>query len=40
MNSGTSTSVTVSKKNPTESEVAAAIRKKHPKWNFTIIEIK
>lgn len=40
LNAGTQTSVTVSKKNPTESEVAAAIKKKHPKWNFAILEIK
>jgi hypothetical protein len=40
LNSGTQINVTVSKKNPTESEVAAAIKKKYPKWNFAILEIK
>lgn len=39
--SSTSTiSVQVSKKPPTESEVSAVIKKAHPKWNFTILEIK
>ncbi len=36
----TTTSVQVSKKPPTESEVSAAIRKLHPKWDFVILEIK
>ena len=39
-NATTYTSVLVSSKNPTESEVSAAIRKKNPKWNFVILEIK
>lgn len=38
--SGTSTTVMVVSKPPTESEVSAAIKKKHPKWNFVIIEMK
>lgn len=38
--STTSTSVQVTSKTPTESEVSAAIRKMHPKWNFIILEIK
>jgi hypothetical protein len=36
----TSASVVVTSKTPTESEVSAAIRKMHPKWNFIILEIK
>ena len=36
----TKTTVHVSSKNPTESEVSAEIKKKHPKWNFIILEIK
>ena len=37
--STTTTSVQVSSKTPTESEVSAYIKKKHPKWNFEILEI-
>ena len=33
-------SVLVSKKPPTESEVAAALRYRYPKWNFIILEIE
>jgi hypothetical protein len=32
--------VDVYSKNPTESEIAAAIRKKNPQMNFIILEIK
>ena len=39
-NATTTTSVQVSSKKPTESEVSAAIKKKNPKWNFIILEIK
>lgn len=39
-NATTTTSVQVSKKPPTESEVSAAIKKANPKWNFIILEIK
>ena len=39
-NATTTTSVQVSSKTPTESEVSAAIKKKSPKWNFIILEIK
>lgn len=39
-NATTQISVQVSRKPPTESEVSAAIKKKHPKWNFVILEIK
>lgn len=35
-----SKSFQVSSKTPTESEVSAAIKKKNPKWNFIILEIK
>jgi hypothetical protein len=38
-NATTRTSVQVTKMNPSESEVAAAIKKKYPRWNFIIIEI-
>ena len=38
-NAVTKTSVQVSSKNPTESEVSSAIKKKNPKWNFIILEI-
>jgi hypothetical protein len=38
--SSTYTSVMVKSNPPTESEVSAAIRKKNPKWNFYILEIK
>ena len=38
-NATTRTSVQVSSKNPTESEVSAAIKKKNPRWNFIILEI-
>lgn len=37
--SKTKISVQVTRKPPTESEVEAAIRKAHPKWNFIILEI-
>ncbi len=40
LNATTQVSVQVSKNPPTESEVSAAIKKKHPKWNFIILEIK
>lgn len=36
----TQVSVYVSSPKPTESEVSAAIRQKHPQWNFIILEIK
>ena len=39
-NARTTISVQVTSKTPTESEVSAAIKKKNPKWNFTILEIK
>lgn len=39
-NATTTTSVKVSEKPPTESEVSAAIKKAHPQWNFIILEIK
>jgi hypothetical protein len=39
-NSTITTSVMVTRKTPTESEVTAAIKKAHPKWNFIILEIK
>ena len=39
-NAVTIVSVQVSSKNPTESEVTAAIKKRNPKWNFHILEIK
>lgn len=32
--------VNVTRKPPTESEVMAALKKLHPKWSFTILEIK
>ncbi len=38
-NAQTTTSVQVSRKPPTEAEVAAAIKKANPKWNFVILEI-
>jgi len=38
--STTTTSVQVTSKNPTESEITAAIKKKNPKWNFIILEVK
>ena len=38
-NAVTKTSVQVSSRNPTESEVSAAIKKKNPKWNFIMLEI-
>jgi len=37
--STTMITVYVSSKTPTESEVSAYIKKKHPKWNFEILEI-
>jgi len=36
----TTVSVSVSKKDPTESEVSAVLSKRYPKWNFYILEIK
>jgi hypothetical protein len=39
-NARSSVTVQVSSKNPTESEVSEAIKKKNPKWNFIILEIK
>jgi hypothetical protein len=39
-NTTTKLSVHVSRKPPSESEVTAAIRQKHPEWNFIILEIK
>lgn len=38
-NSTTSVSVYVSSAKPTESEVSAAIKMKHPQWNFIILGI-
>ena len=40
LNAFTTTSVMVSKKPPTESEVIAVIKKKHPRCNFVVIAIK
>lgn len=37
--STTSVSVYVSSQKPTESEISAAIKKQHPMWNFTILQI-
>ncbi|MBK6757500.1 MAG: hypothetical protein IPG70_07720 [Moraxellaceae bacterium] len=36
----TSVSVYVISAKPTESEVSAAIKVKHPQWNFIILEIR
>jgi len=38
--SGSDSSVPVSSKNPTESEVLAALKKRHPNKDLVIIEIK
>lgn len=35
-----STSVTVSRKPPTESEVMAELKRLHPNWEIIILEIK